>query len=155
LHCVSTRSAYPTRCLRWISTTCRYWELAATDRTIRYKEGSRDLSTVHQAIVYGPEMHRDTSKDTMNHLPLSALDLGSPLVLNIHIRPSRSSIQFPTSPTSSRIHFRRNLIFDEFTSSCDFELEDTLVLHYQLIVHPDVDSLPFDVELLYGFSDLP
>jgi len=104
--------------------------LPSTDRTTRGKERSRDLLTVHQAIVYGPEMHRDTIRDTINHLQLSALYLGSPLVFNIHIRPSRSSIQFPTSPTSSRIHFCRNLIFNEFTSSCDLELEDTFVLYY-------------------------
>jgi hypothetical protein len=49
--------------------------LPSTDRTTRRKERSRDLSTVHQAIVYGPEMHKDTSRDTMNHLPPPQLNL--------------------------------------------------------------------------------
>jgi hypothetical protein len=100
-------------------------------------------------------MRRDTSGNTINHLPLLLLNLGSPFVFNIHIRPSRSSIQFPTSPTSSRVHFRRNLVFDEFASSCNFELEDTLVLFNQLTIKSETDNLPFDVELLCGFSDLP
>jgi hypothetical protein len=69
-------------------------------------------------------------------LPKVYLYLRSPLVLNVHIRPSWSSIHLSTGPACSRIHLGRNLIFDEFTSSCNLELEDTLVLHRQSKLRP-------------------